>query len=65
MSFLVASFSVSPCISVILVSPGRTIFHVLCAANKRRSWCWISSCNLGTLASFARLPIREVVLMSS
>ena len=44
--------------------PGSGIFHVALAARIRRSWCWISSCSFGTLASFARLPIKEVVMSS-
>lgn len=44
--------------------PGSTIFHVARAARTLLTWCWISSCNLGTLASFARLPISDVVVRS-
>lgn len=47
-----------------LLKPGKTTFQVPRAARIRRTWCWMSSCNFGTLASFARLPIKEVVVRS-
>jgi len=51
--------------SVKFDSPGRGIFQIVLAAIILRTWCCISSCNFGTLASFARLPMREVVVRSS
>lgn len=48
-----------------VLKPGSTTFHVPRAARIRRTWCWISSCSFGTLASLARLPINDVVVRSS
>jgi len=59
-SFLISCFTFST-----VAKPGRTILQVAREASTRRTWCWMSSCNLGTLASFALLPIREVVDRSS
>jgi len=45
-------------------NPGKTTFQVPLAARTRCTWCCIRSCSLGTLASFARLPMRETVVRS-
>lgn len=45
-------------------NPGNATFHVARAARTRRTWCWMSSCSLGTLANLARLPISDVVVRS-
>lgn len=55
---LFASFRASDMVD----RPGRATVHVACMARTRRTWCCMSSCNFGTLASFARLPISEVVV---
>jgi hypothetical protein len=55
----------SPFASSILESPGSTILNVPRWLRARLSWLSISSCSLGTSASFARLPKRDVDFKSN